>query len=719
MSIFSHSRHRVFSQAQHPFTHNIEDIVYSHPSVTGSVTTLAQAMNHLFAVLYPTAKEAVQTKADLPTTGNSIGDMRVVINDNDNKSASYRFELREGDAAPGKWYKIYDLDFSSDSILASWQNVTQDQYIQKRGRDDTDENGLPVSGVLAGQSLWGGKSANTNLNLYANSGDGNGPSTGHIQLGDNTRPIGDNQWSLGEVDSRFKEVHSLKSVVDKISIYDDFIESSSGVIEFGSCDLLTGGHIEATHILAEDIPSQLASGTIIGDLSLGDGYVISDGGTISFGSNRLVTTGDANIGSLNLTGNQIDSDNNVIDFNANDLVDVNSLDASLGVFDALEIGIPNNILEIGTDGNISKATHLSISAQSLSVSCNTDLLAGLDVVQSIAAGGSIKSSASLIATDVNEAKYTSLEGGDFGNRLTSIGNTLDINAALGIVVDTPVIKPVGITSDLGDPVQNFRDIYFHGSLALESGTALDQEKLESLRNILVNSNGSPAQDGDTLFWSSAQQCWFADHPDTEITHSQISGLSNDDHLQYVKNTGRPGGQVVYGGNSPTANLVLSATIHPVKGLVLFRDVLAPETDGTNLGTDTRQIGDSYHKGQAIGLRAENTTTVTLPSASAAKAGRIVYDATAKTILVDDGGTWRRCGAEKSIVQDDLYWDGVQKTKTYTIGTSLQDATKAIWEFSLTSTGEKLYPTITRTSTQVTVTFKAAPPAASYTLIGVA
>jgi hypothetical protein len=676
-------------------------------------------MNHLFAVLYPTAKEAVPTKSDLPLTGNSIGDMRVVINDGDNKSASYRFELREGDTAPGTWYKIYDLDFSSDSILASWQNVTQDQYVQKRGRDDIDVNGNPVTGLLSGQAIYGGKSANTNLNLYANSGDGNGPSTGYIQAGDNVRPLWDDAISLGEISKRFKEVHTLKAFVDKFTISDDTITSSSGIIDGVDCDIITDGRLEASHIIAEDVASQLASGTLIGDLSLGNGYVISDGGTISFGGNNLVTTGDSHLGSLNIVGNQIDSDNNVIDFNANDLVDINSVDAALGIYDSLEVGLGANTLEIGTDGNLTKSTGLLITTPSLQVSGFLEVLAGLSAVQDIEAGGVVKSSTSVIATDQTEAKYVSLEGGEFGNRLTSIGNHLDINAELGVVLNAPVIKPLGIASDLGNSTQNFRDIYFHGALILDSGTALDQEKLEGLRNIIVKSDGSPAQDGDTLFWSSAQQCWFADHPDTEITHSQISGLYNDDHLQYVNLSGRSSGQVIFGAITPVGNLTLASTQNAAKGFVLFRDVLAPETDGTNIGTASRQIGDSYHKGQAIGLRAENTTTVTLPSASAAKAGRIIYDATAKTILVDDGGTWRRCGAEKFIVQDDLYWDGSAKTKTYTIGSSLQDAAKAIWEFSLTSTGEKLYPTITRTSTQVTVTFKAAPPAASYTLIGVA
>lgn len=718
MGIFSHSRHRIFSQAQHPFTHNIEDIVYSHPSVTGSVTTLAQAMNHLFAVLYPTAKEAVATKADLPMTGNSIGDMRVVINDNDNKSSSYRFELREGDSLPGKWYKIYDLDFSSDSILASWQNVTQDQYIQKRGRDDIDQNGDPITGVLAGQSVWGGKSANTNLNLYANSGDGNGSSTGWIQVGDNVRPIGDDQWSLGEPFNRFKHVHSKDAFIGDISVVDNTIVSGTGEINLEDNNLLTAGLVEASHILALSRVSHLASGTLIGDVSIGDGYVISASGIISFSTNDLMTSGVASIGDISISNNQIDSDNGTIDFSLCDLVSVNSIDASLGVFEALDVGLAATKIEIGSDGNITKETPLTVATPAMTVTGFVDLMAELSVASGIEAGGAIKSNTGLIATDNAEAKYVSVEGGTISNKITSFGNSLDIISPVGLNVDTPFINPLGSTTDLGNQVKPFRHLSISGNLKYTTGS-ITQNTLHGLRNSVTRSNGDPAMSGDSLFWSEADLCWYADHPDSEISHNEISGLAADDHLQYVNKFGRTGGQTVLGGSAPSENLLLGSTSNAIKGLVLFKDVLAPETDGTNIGTASRQIGDSYHKGQAIGLRAENVTTVTLPSPSASKTGRVVYDSTAKTLLVDDGGMWRRAGAEKIIVQDDSGWNGTQLSKTYSIGSQLQDATKAIWEFVLTSTGEKLYPTITRTSSQVTVTFKAAPPAASYTLIGVA
>lgn len=718
MGIFSHSRHRIFSQAQHPFTHNIEDIVYSHPSVTGSVTTLAQAMNHLFAVLYPTAKEAVATKDDLPLTGNSIGDMRVVVNDHDNKSASYRFELREGDLPPGKWYKIYDLDFSSDSILASWQNVTQDQYVQKRGRDDTDSNGIPVAGVLAGQSVYGGTSPNTSLNLFANSGDGLGPPTGYVQFGDNVRPIGDNQFHLGDDANRFKKIHSVEAKIGTITLLDNVVTSSSGILDLSANDLTTNGYINASHIMAIEDPSHFASGSLVGDISIGDGYIQSASGIISIGSNDLISSGLITVGDLTLGSNQIESDTGVIDFGLCDLVSVNSVEASLGVFESIEVGLGASKLTVGSDGNFTKGNGLTLSVPLLTISGITEIWSELSVSGALDVVESIKSNTSLVATDANEASYVAIQGGDFGNQITSIGQPLNIVAPLGLVVTGPFIKPGMSGAALGSNIAPFGDVSFIGDLKIV-GADVTQATLKSLRSIIKRSDGTPAQTGDSLFWSELDNAWYADHPDSEINHNEISGLDDDDHAQYLNVNGRAGGQLAIGGTNAADSLTLASTSHVNKGLILFRDVLAPETDGTNIGTSSRQIGDSYHKGQAIGLRAENTTTVTLPSPSAAKAGRIVYDSTAKTLLVDDGGQWRRAGAEKVVIVDDTSWDGFITSKTYNIGTQLQDATKAIWEFVVTSTGEKLYPKITKTANQVIVTFKAALPATSYTLIGVA
>jgi hypothetical protein len=57
-------------------------------------------------------KEPVNTPADLPLTGNTIGDMRLVIDDGDGKAAMYQCKATTGNLA-AQWNKISDVDWST------------------------------------------------------------------------------------------------------------------------------------------------------------------------------------------------------------------------------------------------------------------------------------------------------------------------------------------------------------------------------------------------------------------------------------------------------------------------------------------------------------------------------------------------------------------------------------------------------------------------------
>ena len=63
-------------------------------------------------------KAAVATPAALPLTGNTVGDMRIVINDGDNKSSIYVCIATVGVLAM-QWDKIGDVDFAID-----WADLT-------------------------------------------------------------------------------------------------------------------------------------------------------------------------------------------------------------------------------------------------------------------------------------------------------------------------------------------------------------------------------------------------------------------------------------------------------------------------------------------------------------------------------------------------------------------------------------------------------------------
>lgn len=841
MGVFSHSRFRIFNQLQHPLKHRLNDFGYSNPAFGGQVRNLQQAMDWICAVLYPNQKPAVADVASLPASGNSIGDMRVVNDDGDGKSASYRWEQREGDASP-QWYKIYDVDFSTDSILAAWNDITQDQYVSKQGRDDTDSTGTVITGILAGQSVYGGKSANTNLSLFANSGDGAGPVTGFVQFGNNLRPIADNTFSLGNASKRFSDVWSGEAHLADFIITDGSITSASADIDFGSNNLTTSGIVTAEHLvsLAE---ATLGDGSTVADFTFHDGSLVSASGEIDFGSNDLVTLGMGQIGQLNFAGNVITSDVGIVDFGADDVIGITTLDAQDAYFDTLSVGTTTPLL-VGTNGNISKATALSItSAAALSLQGLTLSLVGpITASSTIVASGKI-SGPQLEAVSGGKSLLFNASSTD----LVVTGGVFNVDAADGVTLTAPDLSPTGATTDLGSATNLFQNLFLSGSIGLASGNAIGQSALDCLRNAYTRKAAVAPSDGDSLFWDAATGTWYADHPDSEIDHGELAGLTDDDHAQYLLLAGRAGGQTAVGGTASGNNLVLASTSHASKGLVLYRDVFAPETDGTNLGTGTKQIGDLYIKGQGIGFRAENTTTVTRPSASAAKAGRIIfdstpnalfvdiggswvrvgidnhgslqnlnlddhtqylllagrtggqvaiggsasnenlilqstshasrgfvlyrdvvapetdgtdigtaskrvgdlyikgqgigfraenkatvslpannaanvgrliYDTTANTLLADDGTQWRTIGAQKFIGVDASNWNGSATSVTYTVSSLVSDATKCIWELNKTSNGQKLHGEITKTTTQVTVTFKAPPPAASYTLIGV-
>lgn len=204
MSIFEHQRIEIWNQVQHPYKHTLTDFAYANSALPG-VTNTQSAMDWIIGVLYPNQKASVATPAALPASGNTLYDYRVVLNDGDGKSSAYRWEQREGDSV-AKWYKIYDMDFGAGSILASAIESYQDLFVQKFGNDDRDSAGAVVTdAILAGQHIWGGKTASYNLTLHANMGDGTGAQTGFIQFADQIRPTSDDALDLGTASLRMRK----------------------------------------------------------------------------------------------------------------------------------------------------------------------------------------------------------------------------------------------------------------------------------------------------------------------------------------------------------------------------------------------------------------------------------------------------------------------------------------------------------------------------------
>jgi len=720
MSSFEHSRTKIFNVGQHPFKHDPADITYFNNAVGGSVTNIQQAMDWLFAVLYPNQKPQVATPGDLPLVGNTINDTRIVADDGDGNSASYRWFQIDGELT-ASWHKMYDMDWSSDSILASWQDQTQALYVMKYGRDDSDELGNVIVGDTAGQSIYGGLSANTNLTLFANNGDGGGVATGFVQVGDHFRPLVDDTLTLGTPGKRWTNLYSVIASLGDITISDGSISSSSALIDFGTNDLTGIGDITAESITALSTASALAAGTTIGDITIADGQISSLSDQIDFGDDDLITTGFASIGQVLISDDTISSSSGSIDFLLNDLINIDLVDAQTVVGDIGRFGVGTDFVEItsgsidyanGTVLNLSSSGGFNVSSVAGVFTSEVDIVGQGDITADglVAAGTELR-----IGGGLNQFSIVENVG---SYDLTS---TQEVNvSALGVSFNTDIYPLIDATYKLGKSGCAWSELWLDGSINLPGGVQLFNQHLASLRSNVSRSDASPAQEGDSLFWSFADQCWYADHPDSEILHSELSGIGNDDHTQYALLAGRAGGQTLYGGTAPGDSLMLDSTSDLSKGSVISNGNFIPGMGNSfDIGFSFGPWRNVYTSGQFYGFRAENQSSISEPSASISKVGRLYFNTTTNRVRVDIGGTWKDVGGpEKAYITDGINWNGSLTSYIYNVSAYVADARTGIWCFADSSTGEQLYPRITKTATTVTITFTVAPFAGSYTLIGV-
>jgi hypothetical protein len=687
----------------------MSDFGYSNPNLP-DVTNMQGALDYLVAVIYPNAKAAVATPADLPLTGNTIADYRVVNDDGDGRSAGYRWEQREGEAAPS-WHKIYDVDWSTDSILSAWQNQTLAFYVQKIGHDDADESGIPVTGIYAGQRVYGGASPNTNLTLSANSGDGAGPQTGFVQVTDNFRPTTDGTLKLGDTTNKWASVWSTEVKAGTMTLAGGSLTDSSGDISMGTTNLNTQGSI-----------------AIGGTTITGYGMIIEATGELDFDTADLRTTGDIYADSLILTsGLNLPSGSKVADFTFTNgnincdtaTVNLNALNfTTTGAIYAGDLYLMNNLYLY--DNNI----QTSVTNSSLNISANgtgsivlgSTLLTGYQV--SVVDAPLIVSG----ATAYLQAGGLKMQGVVLSSVAASSNIVLQPNG--GNVSVSSHLYPTGDgTRDLGVGAARWRDLFL--SQAIKDGTNTftvpDLMKLKDA-NYRTADRSQAAQVGDALFWDGTQ--WLASAPDTEIAHSSLGGLTTGDagHTQFALLAGRDGGQAIIGGTAAGESLDLESTSNASKGYVQVKSVLRPFTDasystqwdGTDLGGATKRWRDIYSAGQHKGLRFENVDT--LPSSSSTTPGKAYYLTTDQNLYIDTGLAIKQVGGFR--VYYDLSWNGTDTLKDVTV--SGADARFAIWQLKDNSNDfECMYVSIKATSaTNVRITVSSPLPAGTYRLVGV-
>lgn len=691
MSIFEHQRFEIFSQAQHPYKHNLAEFSYTNPAFGSQVTNLEQTMDWIIAVLYPNMQTAVAEVADLPTVGNTINDMRVVNDDGDGSAASYRWEQREGEVS-ASWHKIYDMDWGYDSILSGLLISTQDVYVNKYGRNDLDEDGVVLTGDNAGQHIYGGLAAGSNLTLHANSGDGTGAQTGYVQFADNVRPFADSAWTLGTTAERWLKIWTDEITVSTMTITGGQIVDSSGAISFGDENLTTTGSMTAA--------SFSSSGTgVFGTLTVGSASITDSSGAIAFGDENLSTTGSVTgasliTGTLTAAGGSITDSSGAISFGDENLSTTGS--ATAGQVNADNLRLDGNTLSVtALDGS------LTISANGTGV---VDITSAMTTI-----GQTVTGTVSI--TGQLDADNLTLNGNTISSTDINGNITLDPNGTGLVELSAGVFPTTDSSFDIGKTGNVWNKLWLDGSIG-------DGTNEITVANLLTFRAVGTPNSGDSLFWDGAK--WVASAPDTEIDHGTISGLSDDDHTQYALLAGRATGQTITGGTASGDDLTLESTSNVTKGNIFFSSVPAPTADGTtSLGASGNQWDDLYMVGEAFGMRIANYTTAGRPSASAGTPGRIIWDTDLDDLFVDLGGSWRQITSEQYYEEDAVNWDGATSTATYDVSASVNSAKRMIWALKDNSNDyeqigcEIDFPS--DTSVRVTVGIPLA--AGTYTLVG--
>lgn len=733
--IDEHARQKTWNALQHPYRHTLSEFTYINPGMPG-VVNVEQALNYFFAVLYPVYKGTSPTPADLPTgtdTPNvgdvtpSINDYRVVIDDGDGKQAGYRWEQREGDASP-RWYKVFDVDWSTDGIIASLMDITQDVYVYQKGKTDLDKNGNPITGLFAGQRVWGGNLTGQNLTLDANSID----DTGFVQANSNFRPTVNDTWGLGTATEKFTSGYFSQSLnVNTLNISTGLISDTTGQISFDNENLVTTGTVQGGYLISASFlemaeiatPANAPAGTnrlyFKPDNKL---YKLDDVGSESLVGLTFTSSNDNRMIKSDGTGGDAIQETGVIVSDLDELSGITRLDVDNIRIDG------NTISTLDANGDLNlipNGTGKTVVGVFRSTSLTNDRL----FVPRI--DGTLTSTNLVVDTSNNLSGANSISVDNLlldANSISTVSGGLTLNPFTGILtIDASIFANADNVRDLGSSALRFNDIFLGGNIGDGTDVYVVSE-LMALRSTIYRdfARTQPAQAGDALFYDAVNGVWLASAPDSEINHNDLSSLTIGDagHTQFLLLAGRSGGQIAIGGVSASENLVLESTSNATKGQVITRDSFRPESDatffggwqGNDLGLDIFRFRNLYLRGEAFGLRPENVTSGTLPAPNANNAGRLVFATDNNKLYVDTGISFIVAGVSKFI--QDISFNGFETQKDVDVSATIADARNAIIQLLDNSNDfERIIATIkATTASNVRIQTNIALPAGSYRLI---
>lgn len=728
--IVEHSRFEIWNAIQHPYKHELTDFGYANPGMPG-VGNIEDALNYFFAALYPVYQGTSATPGDLPTgvdTPNvgdvtpSLNDYRVVLDDGDTRQAGYRWEQRENDVAP-KWYKIYDVDWSTDGILAGLMDVTQDVYVYQKGKSDLDENGDPIVGFFAGQTIKGGNLTTQNLTLDANSAD----ATGFVQVSSNFRPTSDAALDLGTATEQFDNLHlASEFFIGTTTISPGSIIDSSGEISFDDENLVTTGSITGESLISNSFlemteiltPANASAGTnrlyFKADNAL---YKLDDAGNESLvgltltssNDNRLLKSDGASGGAIQESG--------IIISDLNELTNVASLTVDSLLFDGNTISTVGNLI-------LSATSQVIFDDVRSTVLTNDRLL--VPRLNGTLTSTGIDISAANAMTGVASAGIGNLS--IIANTVSSTAGNLNLTPFSGLLsVGGNILPDVNAARDIGSIALKFANLFLSNSIT-DGIDSFVVSELMDLRSANFRDFGRTlaAQTGDSLFYDGVNGVWLANSPDAEISHPTLSNLTVGDsgHTQFPLLVGRSGGQIIQGGVSASENLTLESTSNATKGHIVTRDHVRPEADasysagwqGNDLGQDSFRYRNLYLRGESFGLRPENVNSGTLPASSANNAGRMVYATDNNKVYVDTGSSFIVAGVSK--FNSDIVFDGIEAVKDVDVSSVIGDARTAIIQLLDNANDfERITASIKATSTSnVRITTNVPLTAGSYRLI---
>lgn len=728
-------RYQIWSQIQHPYRHILSDFQYINDALPG-VTNVEDALNYFSAVIYPKYVGTSPTPADLPTGPNTpnvgdatpdLNDYRVVLDDGDGKQAGYRWEQREGDVAP-QWYKIFDVDWSTDGILASLMDITQDVYVYQKGKTDLDVNGDPILGLFAGQRVWGGNLTGQNLTLDANSVD----DTGFVQVNSNFRPTVNDTWALGTVTEKFTNGFFSQSLnVNTLNISTGSITDTTGQIDFDDENLITTGFLSGNSLISASYlemteistPANAPSGTnrlyFKSDDKL---YKLDDAGNETLVGLTFTSSNDNRVIKSDGTGGDAIQESGLILSDLDELsgitrLDVDNVRIDGNTISTLDANGDLNLTPNGTGKTVVGVFRLtSLTNDRLNVARTDGTLTSTSIVVDVSNN---LSGAASIAVD-----NLLLDA----NTLSTVAGDLNLDPFTGILtIDASFFPNADNVRDIGSASLRYNDIFFGGNIGDGSNVFIASE-LMSLRSTVYRdfARTQPAQAGDALFYDAVNNVWLASNPDSEILHNELGNLTVGDagHTQFLLLAGRSGGQVAIGGVSASENLILESTSNVTKGQVVTRDSFRPEADatfsggwqGNDLGLDSFRFRNLYLRGEAFGFRPENVTSGALPASNANNQGRLVFATDNNKLYVDTGTSFIVAGVSKFI--QDVAFNGSETLKDVDVSSTIVDARNTLRQLQDNSNDfEQIIATIKATSaSNIRIQTNVPLPAGSYRLI---